>query len=668
MVKKILYGCIAALAVVPLVTSAQSFDIQAEIAALLQQVQALQGELQSAIAPPQTTAPSPAPSPAVTAAQAGCVSLSRTLSLGASGKDVLSLQRYLSSDASIYPEGTASGYFGALTERAVKRFQVKYGVVSSGSPSTTGYGAVGPRTRALLLEKSCGISIPDVDGEGGVARCAISSDKSAVLANQPVTVSWNSANAAYAIDNTSGERVELRGSKVFYPAVASTYTYSFFGGTVSLPAVCSVRVTIATTDSVPGSTPSTSRGQVAPTPATPLSGDTLVATPATGNAPLYVQFVFKARAGIFCGARQLSIEYGDGENSMLETNLCVSANMRSVYHLYKKTGAFTARVYDNSYCAGNAKCSASVEVGKALVAVSGLSACSQGGVTVPHGSSRDFYSAPSAFIDETCASRRLSRLCMDGVLSGAANYSYANCSEATAASCSLDGATVANGASRTFYSQASVTSGTCAAVSQSRVCSNGTLSGSATYNKANCSIAAPTCTLDGLTLQSGSSTTFYFAQNIPYGELCTSYGQARTCTNSTLSGSSSYKYASCTPVSSNSCALDNVVITNGSSATFYDARTAPAGELCSAHVQSRTCTNGTLSGSAAYIYTSCVNQTTCTLDGKTLGHSSSTVFYKERTVAFGSTCSGISLTRTCTNGKLSGGDEYKYVACSVMAP
>jgi peptidoglycan hydrolase-like protein with peptidoglycan-binding domain len=77
---------------------------------------------------------------------------SRNLRFGSSGDDVTRLQQLLAQDPSIYPEGKVSGYFGSLTERAVERFQLKYGVVSSGTAKTTGYGLVGQKTRAKLAE------------------------------------------------------------------------------------------------------------------------------------------------------------------------------------------------------------------------------------------------------------------------------------------------------------------------------------------------------------------------------------------------------------------------------------------------------------------------------------------------------------------------------------
>ena len=58
----------------------------------------------------------------------------------------------LAKNPNIYPEKIVSGYYGALTQAAVQRFQRKYGIVVSGTPRTTGFGLLGPKTRARLLE------------------------------------------------------------------------------------------------------------------------------------------------------------------------------------------------------------------------------------------------------------------------------------------------------------------------------------------------------------------------------------------------------------------------------------------------------------------------------------------------------------------------------------
>ena len=46
--------------------------------------------------------------------------------------------------------GNETEYYGSLTRAAVRKFQMKYGVVSSASDA--GYGYVGPNTRAKLQE------------------------------------------------------------------------------------------------------------------------------------------------------------------------------------------------------------------------------------------------------------------------------------------------------------------------------------------------------------------------------------------------------------------------------------------------------------------------------------------------------------------------------------
>jgi hypothetical protein len=71
----------------------------------------------------------------------------KALSRGSRGVEVTALQEFLTRFPDIYPNSQVTGFYGALTEQAVKRFQVKYGVASSG---TAGYGSVGPKTRAKL--------------------------------------------------------------------------------------------------------------------------------------------------------------------------------------------------------------------------------------------------------------------------------------------------------------------------------------------------------------------------------------------------------------------------------------------------------------------------------------------------------------------------------------
>ncbi len=93
----------------------------------------------------------------VTIAESGgaCVTIGRDLRKGMDNAEVKKLQIFLAQDASIYPERITSGYFGRLTELAVQRWQMRYGVISYGTAATTGYGAVGPKTRKAIAS-TCG--------------------------------------------------------------------------------------------------------------------------------------------------------------------------------------------------------------------------------------------------------------------------------------------------------------------------------------------------------------------------------------------------------------------------------------------------------------------------------------------------------------------------------
>jgi hypothetical protein len=99
---------------------------------------------------PSSTTPSPASSPpSLPPRRQSCIVLPRNISFGSRGSAVVQLQTFLIGQ-SLLAAGNATGYFGPLTQRAVQAYQRSHNIVSSGAPSTTGYGAVGPRTRASI--------------------------------------------------------------------------------------------------------------------------------------------------------------------------------------------------------------------------------------------------------------------------------------------------------------------------------------------------------------------------------------------------------------------------------------------------------------------------------------------------------------------------------------
>lgn len=146
---------VASITVAPAISRAATNDqLLAQIAQLLAFVQQLQSQL-NAVEGGGVQGPVVGVVPGGTSAGSGaCVSLTLDLRQGSENDEVRRLQEFLARDSSVYPEGITSGYYGRLTELAVQRWQAKNGVVSSGSPSTTGYGAVGPKTR-LAMKRFC---------------------------------------------------------------------------------------------------------------------------------------------------------------------------------------------------------------------------------------------------------------------------------------------------------------------------------------------------------------------------------------------------------------------------------------------------------------------------------------------------------------------------------
>jgi len=261
----------------PLAHAQTTDDLQKQISELLGQVSQLQTLLQGAGVPaagapaqpgyPVTPAPSQgqittAPS---TTSSASCLSLSRDLRPGSQGEDVTRLQTFLAKDPAIYPEGQVTGYYGGLTQAAVQRWQVKYGIVTSGTPESTGYGMVGPKTRRSFA--GCGEILPA--SFGGFMRVTPISGPAPLSVSIAATVNTaRSCDAGrYRIDFGDGTpnaeiMVPTRACKELEQMVPHTYTQ---------PGTYTVALGIGTHRSTVVVSVSGEGGVVPPTPGT--SGD-----------------------------------------------------------------------------------------------------------------------------------------------------------------------------------------------------------------------------------------------------------------------------------------------------------------------------------------------------------------------------------------------------------
>ena len=275
--------------------------------------------------------------------------------------------------------------------------------------------------------------------------------------------------------------------------------------------------------------------------------------------------------------------------------------------------------------------------------------CSFNNQEVLDGGSITAYVNSTVAFGGSCQSE--TRTCTNGVLSGSSQY--ASCAVDAPASCLFNGETISHGRSLTAYLNSNVAfGGSCQ--SETRICENGSLSGSSQY--ASCEVAAPaSCLFNGQTVAHGLSAMAFATSTVGFGESCQQ--ESRTCTNGALSGSS--QYASCEVAAAASCLFNGQTIAHGQNVFSYATSTVGFGESC--QQESRTCTNGALSGSSQYASCEVAAPASCLFNGQTIAHGQNVMGYLAPSVDAGATCK--QETRTCENGSLSG--SYFFSSCVV---
>lgn len=135
--------------------AATSAEVLAQIAALTAQAEALRAKIQEKLGNPIYTPASytsplskvPAEIRAIT-----CPSFTNSFGRGSTGAGITVLQQFLVA-AGFLDQSSVSGRFGTTTEVAIKEFQTHEGIISYGTPESTGWGYVGARTRARITER-----------------------------------------------------------------------------------------------------------------------------------------------------------------------------------------------------------------------------------------------------------------------------------------------------------------------------------------------------------------------------------------------------------------------------------------------------------------------------------------------------------------------------------
>ncbi len=114
------------------------------------------------------------------ALKANAATLTRQLQLGMRGDDVSSLQAFLAKDATIYPQGLVTGYFGTLTRTAVSNFQTRNGLPA--------VGRVGPQTLAVINAQ--------INGDGSAPSL---NSLNVSVSSSTATINWNTNENSSAV-------------------------------------------------------------------------------------------------------------------------------------------------------------------------------------------------------------------------------------------------------------------------------------------------------------------------------------------------------------------------------------------------------------------------------------------------------------------------------------
>lgn len=310
--------------------AASTSSLSAQTEALIAQIQALQAQLQSAGSAGQ--------------GGAGCPALTRTLRIGMTGADVSALQSFLARNSSIYPEGLVTGYFGSATQAAVQRFQAQYSIVSGGTPATTGYGRVGPRTIAAIGSACAGNR-----GASGTANTNTNGTVSGYMQVSPISgaapltvsanVTVNTANsctgAAYALnwgDGSAAQTITVAQGNCSQLNQVLQHTYAA-GGTYQVILSAGGHQSTATVV-VSGSGAPSSGSNPGPV-------GSITAFTTSGPAPLSTTFYVSCASGL-----AYDVVFGDGQElggQGVSQSSC-NGGLQSIPHTYSAAGNYTAQL------------------------------------------------------------------------------------------------------------------------------------------------------------------------------------------------------------------------------------------------------------------------------------------------------------------------------------
>ena len=306
-------------------------DLQTIIDGLLAKVRQLQAQLETLLKQPSVT-----PTPPVDYSRIVCLRLDRFLAFGAKGDDVAALQKVLIG-AGILSSDSATGYFGAATQAAVQRLQAANGIVSSGDSATTGWGAIGPATRAWFLHR-CGNQNFFASPSSGAAPLTVTfSTNISGQGGQQYTIEYGDGSSAKA--NYCYSPLDF----CQQPGI-NTHTYATVGTfTAQLKRVVGVREVQSGDTNIYEVV-----GTATITVGTQTTAGSFSASPTYGAAPLTGTFSV-TRLPSDTNDVYYTVTFGDGADGGA-AGFDRTVTTATVQHTYAQNGSYTATMYRRSGC------------------------------------------------------------------------------------------------------------------------------------------------------------------------------------------------------------------------------------------------------------------------------------------------------------------------------
>lgn len=290
------------------------------------------------------------------AAAANCLTITRTLEVGSRGDDVLQLQEFLYTNNNLSSKEYLTGYFGLVTERAVRSWQIDHKIVTKEDGPEEGAGIVGPRTRAALL-KAC-------DTTAGSGAWATNGPPSGSSSSAGQTASGNGSGSASASATTTFAH-SLAGKCQPTPRPASACSGQWVGKLGSNGCLGSWSCISLPTSSASAS--STASGSL------PLQAVTSTTVSQTNGAPSIILVqgpasVTKGTSGVWRvqavdpenGPLTFAVSWGDAASSTASSLAFTSASSSS--HTYETVGGFSATFFVRDGAGNTAQASTDISV------------------------------------------------------------------------------------------------------------------------------------------------------------------------------------------------------------------------------------------------------------------------------------------------------------------